>query len=1077
MDTDHKMRIIANEMRSYGAIAILGAGISLAQGFPLTSHLQMLLWRAFDLDENALDELAKKLGQSPNSAKILIGDDPYKTNLALDILASSPYARKIFQDSFKKLNDDKIKNPSISHDIISKLLHRGNIEMVISLNWDTLLETAYSRHYASIIHPDRLKKPHGDATNPNSNWILPNEVSNLSNELVQEISTLVEEYPRILLIIGYSGNDEEIATKIIAPLSNQLRIVRISPNASGEYDIPLTAEEALPKLYKYIHDGKSEIPGCEYINFNNKHDLGTALSGISLSPSDVNVCPRLPEVNIAKKQLEVAGSSVIMGKMGCGKSLIAYQTAYDLNKHGWEILRLNEMKLPKELLVDQLLNLPNKSLLIIDNAQGYEKDDLSYFLEKASSDKLMILIITTEENITRHNKIHVAGENSVSIIARDFKNRQNEILPIIRKFDESIGEGYFDMPLEQRINAAAESSKIPWQFNFILTGGWDRAEDELTILRENERFDLLLAAISIKQIVSLDTGSSLEWLEKASHILGKDKSWMNNAIQALKDRHLIIEGKTICCPHVRFSEVVIDIVFKNRQDNCYDQLVNLFRLAINEEISSLKGVFWAFNMHLSTRSSLYLFKSIIDPPTLNAIINRCWAASSNEDIYYASRILNSLLHWFPNIINDIKSNSEIIAKWLMEADDKSVYGLGTLLNYLSQIDPELTKVIISNVDPQMISRNLAKISISDAYVWGYILGRLVNAASEDWLMQLKISIDSSSIEQLFLNVDINAQDISSLDVLAEGISSLNHSLGIKLIELAVPKIAEAINKNIIKFNDITHILWFVLGFAPDFLRHDEPSKDQRIVALKLADAINVEAFAQFISNSSRREWKTYADFIKFLNEVMPEKANQIADLIDLDIVDNNSKNLWIDLPHELMYLIAILATGNEEHARSWINQHSSELENLYPQIVAIAPEAAINLLNQGYKLDLTLVDSVNWGLATLTIKRLSSVDKKLASNVLITNQQGISQGFILKRKDSDYDCFSEFIELMSDLTPDILKECLESLDPITIRTTWAERLQGNDDEKQAVETLIKLIIDENITSLVDVAQELRNINR
>jgi hypothetical protein len=66
---------------------------------------------------------------------------------------------------------------------------------------------------------------------------------------------------------------------------------------------------------------------------------------------------------------------------------------------------------------------------------------------------------------------------------------------------------------------------------------------------------------------------------------------------------------------------------------------------------------------------------------------------------------------------------------------------------------------------------------------------------------------------------------------------------------------------------------------------------------------------------------------------------------------------------------------------------------------------------------------------------------------------------------------------MSDLTPDILKECLESLDPITIRTTWAERLQGNDDEKQAVETLIKLIIDENITSLVDVAQELRNINR
>ena len=257
-----------------------------------------------------------------------------------------------------------------------------------------------------------------------------------------------------------------------------------------------------------------------------------------------------------------------------------------------------------------------------------------------------------------------------------------------------------------------------------------------------------------------------------------------------------------------------------------------------------------------------------------------------------------------------------------------------------------------------------------------------------------------------------------------------------------------------------------------------PLKDQKIVALKLADAINVEVLAQVISNSSRREWKTYADFIKFLREVMNDKAVQIAHLIDLDTIDETLKNLWSDQPYELSYLIYILATGDDhEPARSWINKHSSELVSLSRQIVAIAPESATNLLNQGYNLDLRLGDLADWCLATLTIKRLSEVEKKLASNVLITNQQGICQGFILKRNNNNYKCFSEFIEQMSDLTPDILKGCLESLDPITIRTSWAERLQGNDDEKQAVETLIKLIIDENITSLVDVAQELRNISR
>ena len=57
---------------------------------------------------------------------------------------------------------------------------------------------------------------------------------------------------------------------------------------------------------------------------------------------------------------------------------------------------------------------------------------------------------------------------------------------------------------------------------------------------------------------------------------------------------------------------------------------------------------------------------------------------------------------------------------------------------------------------------------------------------------------------------------------------------------------------------------------------------------------------------------------------------------------------------------------------------------------------------------------------------------------------------------------------MSDLAPDILKECLESLDQNTVKTKPAERLKGTVEERQTVETLINLIIDENIISLVDV---------
>lgn len=1075
MDIDSRIKLVADEIRSYGAIAILGAGISLGQGVPLTSHLQMLLWNALDSDENALKVLAEKLGQDIISAKILIGDDPDKTNIALKILASNPVAIRTFQYSFKKLNNKKIKNPSISHNIISKLLHRRNIEMVISLNWDTLLETAYNRHYGSIIPSDWLKKPHGDAANPDLKWILPNEDSNLPDDMVKEISALAKEHPRILLIIGYSERDEEIVSKIINPLSDQWRVIRISPNTTDEYGIPLTAEEALLKLYEYIHNNNSEVPGCEYINFNNKHDLGAALSGIGLTPADVDVCTKLPEVNIAKKQLEIAGSSVIIGEMGCGKSLIAYQIAYALNKEGWEILRLNEINQPKEVLIDHLLNLPCKSLLIIDNAQTFEKDTISYILENASSDRIKILIITTDDDISRYDKIHVAGKNAVSIIAEDFKNREKEILPIIQKFDDSIGEGYFDTPLKQRINAAVLSSKTPWQFNFILTGGWHRADGVVTLLREKDRFDLLLAAISIKQIVSLDTGSTLDWLKKASEILGKDNSWMDNAIQEFKDRHLIIEGDTIRCPHVRFSEVIINIIYKNQNDDYHDQLINLFRMAINEEIPSLKGVFWAFNTRLSFETSHYLFKAIIDPETLEKLMNRCWTSSSNEDINYASRILSTLLDWFPDLIDDFKSNLKVIAKWIEEADAKSAHGLGRLLNHLGQKDHELTETIIGLVDPKIIVNNLNQINISDAYVWGSFLDRLAYTSSDEWREQLKNSLDSSFLYSLFFNIEAKIDDIQSIDELVQGISSFDHSLGISLVDLTIPQIASAFNNDIIKFYDINETIWFVLGFAPNFLRTGGPSQEQKQVATKLAEAINAESAAQIISKSHRREWKAHADFMHFLKEVMPEKAAQIAHLVDFNTLNDTSKDLWKNPSGELIDMIRALSVEDDgEPARSWINQHSDEFCSLNPLLVAIAPESAIKIIRDGYELELKSMNSDYWIYAAMVVYSLSKVDKEVASMVIKTNQKNIVKGFELRKHDCNYECFPKFIELMKELTPDTLKEYLESLDPTIIKTSWTERLNGDEEERKAAETLINLIINENIDSLVGVVQELKN---
>src|ERR1700694_5588519 len=111
-----------------------------------------------------------------------------------------------------------------------------------------------------------------------------------------------------------------------------------------------------------------EATGWEYISFSTQADLGAALSGRSLGPSHVRVCPRLPEVDVTLSQLSISGRAALTGKPGSGKSITAYQVAYSLSEDGWEVLRFEDQTLSVEQLLQGVANLRYKSLLLIDDA-------------------------------------------------------------------------------------------------------------------------------------------------------------------------------------------------------------------------------------------------------------------------------------------------------------------------------------------------------------------------------------------------------------------------------------------------------------------------------------------------------------------------------------------------------------------------------------------------------------------------------------------------------------------------------------------------------------------------------------
>ena len=94
MDND-QLSAAAGQIRSYGAVTVLGAGLSAAR-FPMTTQLRSLLWHAIDAVPAARDGLAATLGIA-GTAKEMIGQDSDAVDSAWRLVERDPAVRTAFQ--------------------------------------------------------------------------------------------------------------------------------------------------------------------------------------------------------------------------------------------------------------------------------------------------------------------------------------------------------------------------------------------------------------------------------------------------------------------------------------------------------------------------------------------------------------------------------------------------------------------------------------------------------------------------------------------------------------------------------------------------------------------------------------------------------------------------------------------------------------------------------------------------------------------------------------------------------------------------------------------------------------------
>ena len=126
-----------SRLLSLGAVAVVGAGVSIDARFPMIDGLEGFLWSALDADVSARAILAAVIGRPDGPAKRLVGNSPEAIGAAWSALGSNRVARAAFQQQFARLDLERSPVPSPAHEGLATLIHAGVVETVVSLNWDT----------------------------------------------------------------------------------------------------------------------------------------------------------------------------------------------------------------------------------------------------------------------------------------------------------------------------------------------------------------------------------------------------------------------------------------------------------------------------------------------------------------------------------------------------------------------------------------------------------------------------------------------------------------------------------------------------------------------------------------------------------------------------------------------------------------------------------------------------------------------------------------------------------------------------------------------------------------------------
>lgn len=1014
----NEMNDLIGSLRVHNGVLIMGAGASLKAGMPLYAQFPMLMWKV--VEENP--EIKEELGSHRDvRARDIIGN---KTDMLIQTfryVAKYPSAIDSFKEQFKNLTNKHNQSFSEVHENICRLIHEGFIKLVISLNWDDLLEVAWNNLYGTEINGDfvQLIKPHGDVRNLDSKWTLPHEPGYVSPQDKELISEILQDDIFTYWVLGYSENDKTIVEEIINPKENQNLFFRVSPGNQ----IDLDAADATRILVEHLIEDSEEI--WNRIDYSNQNGMERALLGYRLLPSDVEASARLPQIHSAHLKLDQINYVLIEAEPGCGKSITAYQIGYDYKNENWEIFKLNNSVQEKN--IRHLFNSNRyRSVYIIDDAQQFSMSFIEKCINATNSRRKIIITRTQTNDSFSRETITIAKKDSIKAIKEHYLKHSKKLIPLLNSNYKgtSIGNLHMETPFERLIEYAAKE-ETPWLFNYNLSEGWKRLQEKFSLIQEHKRSDIILVLIAVKQIVQLDKAIDYSWLSYSTSSFPDIKTTLDDALAFLELEDCItINNEGIRTIHLQLAREIVLLYWSKINYEERKQLVKFIQNDVLKTKPDLLGLVWFSN--LTFRGHYEISNMLYSNDLCLELIHRCFIETSPEGKRDALLLLDKINRYnldygYNYLLKFERSNLIFLVENITFT---SLRAAGDLLNNMYNCNKSEKEKFVLELNLDIFFKLVKSLKIGNSFGLGHFIDRLGIGMKKSWLT--KFSAEFPKKEVMNLIEESNRDEFWLISDICSSIAMINEELAEEFFPLLLDKLIHAFHYSVSKtLEDIDHQL-FYLFFGREILGKRRLSKKNREHLIRLSERVNYKHIVISFNESKPREWRNLEELLSDLSKVDQKLVKKIILEIDLEYIENQLNGLWSIQPDDFD-IVRVLSSVRPKEISDLLYTHKDEMNFLRPPYATLNVALVEGFLSEDKEVRLFEEKRFFWDYGAETIKFYGRKNTKIGLDILNQNKEKLSKIFLLIEPIDWEASFLLFFEIAK-VYPNFLKQLSNEID-------------------------------------------------